>query len=123
MENNHKALDNTAKLIYSVSVGRRSTTPTQAGSAGEREVKTMKNTQAYNRLQNEGGEGYVIATVGKNHMPAWVELDTKMRRLEDRLDRLDMDDPRYQQIEAEILGLKSAIKAARAVATNSAGAV
>ena len=76
----------------------------------------MKNIQAYNRLQNEGGEGYVVATVEKSHMPAWVELDTKMRRLEDRLDRLDMDDPRYPQIEAEILVLKSAIKAARAVA-------
>ena len=40
-KNNHKSLYNTAKLIYSVSVGRRSTTPTLAGSAGDREVKTM----------------------------------------------------------------------------------
>lgn len=72
---------------------------------------------AYNKLHNEGGEGYnphekYITTGGGE--PLWSKMDDRKYRLLRIMEGTSTSDPRYAEMEAEVETLTAAIKIAQA---------
>ena len=69
---------------------------------------------AYNNLHNEGGDGYNPHPqyVGTTDEPQWSILEDRKYRAMRIANATSTDDPRWEQLQAEIATLDAAIKIA-----------
>ena len=71
---------------------------------------------AYNQVHNEGGEGYnphPKQLDGGDGEPVWSKLDDKLYRTMRIMEGTSSSDPRYAELESQVVDLKAAIVIAK----------